>query len=518
MEGFQFSSRSRIVRVLVALAAAAAFLGAAGSPARAERNPRRSTLAITYGEGSSTRVNMMGVAVRAGRLGDAHVHRKQGRTNVRLSMDELPHPQSLGAFYTTYIAWAVAPEGQAENLAELPYGKSFEIELTTAFPSFGLIVTAEPHSAVRLPSPLVVAENAARGDTEGMLRTGRIEYGGAVGALYSTTDASEPGRPDFVTPLPLLGARHAVEIAKEADADTYAKSEFREADMKLAALEHNLPRGGKLPKASESMARDVMRLAEHARAVAEERGEQARLAAERRAASDSVARAQSDADRARIESERERDRAQDERDRASAASREAERQRSEAEQAKISEDQARRDAEAARLNEDQARRSAAEARLNEDRARGEAAAAQQEKLDIQQRLFQSLSAILETRREARGLIVSLSDVLFDFNRASLTPGAREKLSRLGGVLVAYPGSYRLQFEGHTDSIGSFDYNQRLSQDRAESVRLYLLGAGIPAERVASAVGFGETRPVASNDTASGRQMNRRVEIVVADLE
>jgi outer membrane protein OmpA-like peptidoglycan-associated protein len=495
--------------MLIALAAAAAILGGSATSALAASGPRRSTLAITYGEGSSTHVNLMGAATRPGRLGDAKVHRKQGRTNVRLSMDALPHPQVLGTFYTTYIAWAVAPEGQAENLAELPHGKSFDVALTTSFPTFGLVVTAEPHSGVRLPSPLVVAENAAREDTEGILRTGRIEYGGSVGTLYATSGAD--ARRDYATPLLLLGARHAVDIAKEADAETYASKEFREAGMKLAALEHTVPRNGRLPKASESMARDVMRLAEHARAVAVERSQEASLAAERRAASDNLARAQSDADRARAK-------ADEERERAAEASRTAERQRAEAEDARINEDRARRDAEAARLNEEQARRSAEESRIAEERARRDAEAAQREKADMQQRLFQSLSAILETRREARGLIVSLSDVLFDFNRASLTPGAREKLSRLGGVLLAYPGSYRLQFEGHTDSVGSYEYNERLSQDRAESVRLYMLGAGVPADRVASAIGFGETRPVASNDSGAGRQMNRRVEIVVADLD
>jgi outer membrane protein OmpA-like peptidoglycan-associated protein len=136
---------------------------------------------------------------------------------------------------------------------------------------------------------------------------------------------------------------------------------------------------------------------------------------------------------------------------------------------------------------------------------------------MQQHLYQSLSAILETRREARGLVVSLSDVLFDFDRATLTPGAREKLSRLAGILLAYPGEYHLDFEGHTDSIGSAAYNLGLSRDRAESVRQYLLGSGLPGARVGSVVGFGKERPVASNASEAGRQLNRRVEIVIADM-
>ena len=181
------------------------------------------------------------------------------------------------------------------------------------------------------------------------------------------------------------------------------------------------------------------------------------------------------------------------------------------EQARLQAEKARQEAERARVGEQLARTEA-------DRARLEAEEAQTDKARLQQQLYESLSAILETRREARGFIVSLSDVLFDFDRATLTPGAREKLSKLAGVLMAYPGTFRLEFEGHTDSVGSHGYNMRLSQDRAESVRIFIMQAGIPNDRLAGAVGFGKTRPVASNDTGAGRQMNRRVEIIVADLD
>jgi outer membrane protein OmpA-like peptidoglycan-associated protein len=411
-------------------------------------------------------------------------------------MESLPHPQALGSFYTTYLLWAVAPEGQAENLAELPHSKSFGIDVTTSFQSFGLIVTAEPHSAVRLPSPMVVAETAARQDTVGVLRAGQMEYGTAVGDLYAAVGPDDVPRRDFATPLLLLGARHAMDLAKHAGAETQARTELREAQAKLSMLEQIRPRRGKLPKEAESLARDVMRLAEHARGVSADRIEQARLDAERRAAGASIAMAMSDADR--------------ERARAAQA-------RSDAAEAKAAEDQARMQEEQARLQAQKAQQEAELARSDADRARLEAEQAQTDKAQLQQQLYESLSAILETRREARGFIVSLSDVLFDFDRATLTPGAREKLSKLAGVLMAYPGHFRLEFEGHTDSVGTHNYNMRLSQDRADSVRLYVMQAGIPTGRLAGAVGFGKTRPVASNDNAAGRQMNRRVEIIVADL-
>ncbi len=137
---------------------------------------------------------------------------------------------------------------------------------------------------------------------------------------------------------------------------------------------------------------------------------------------------------------------------------------------------------------------------------------------MEARLYRSISEILETRREARGLIVNLSDVLFDFDRATLTPGAREKLSRLVGILQAYARPYKIELEGHTDSVGSHGYNQHLSEDRARSVASYLREAGIPAARIVGARGFAETRPVASNDSAAGRQRNRRVELVIGGLE
>src|SRR3977135_4458996 len=95
----------------------------------------------------------------------------------------------------------------------------------------------------------------------------------------------------------------------------------------------------------------------------------------------------------------------------------------------------------------------------------------------------SFSEILETRREARGMIVNLSDVLFDFNQASLKPGAREKLSKIAGILLDYAGPYHMEIEGHTDAIGSQDYNQKLSEDRAQSVSSYLLKEGLPSDRI-----------------------------------
>jgi len=132
---------------------------------------------------------------------------------------------------------------------------------------------------------------------------------------------------------------------------------------------------------------------------------------------------------------------------------------------------------------------------------------------LRQRLQQQLNTILQTRDTARGLIVNMSDVLFDTNRYTLKPGAREKLAKVSGILLAYPG-LKVQVEGYTDSTGTPDYNQHLSEQRAMTVRDYLVGQGINMNSV-TAQGFGPNEPVASNATAAGRQQNRRVQMVVS---
>jgi outer membrane protein OmpA-like peptidoglycan-associated protein len=136
--------------------------------------------------------------------------------------------------------------------------------------------------------------------------------------------------------------------------------------------------------------------------------------------------------------------------------------------------------------------------------------------DLRGTILQQLNLILETRDTARGLVVNLSDVTLGTGQATLQPGAREKLARVSGILASHP-TLRLEVEGHTDSVGADAYNQDLSERRAAAVRNYLVQQGIPSSSIVS-VGFGKTRPVATNDTAEGRQMNRRVELIVSGEE
>lgn len=480
----------------------------------------RQVLAVKYNENKQTTVTMAGTAIAPRVMGKADVEYKKGRTNVRLEMESFENPQSLGAFYTAYVLWAVAPEGQAENLMELPIGKKFKIESTTKFQTFGLIITAEPHSRVELPSSVIVSENTLRLGTQGMITTSKIEYSGDPGTFYAIFSPNSPAtNADYNTPLMILGARRAVEIAQRADARKFADAELRDSELKLATLEQAWPRSRKASdlrdnaKKNSGLAHDVMRVAEQARKLSVERSDQARLSFERQQAGEDIAQAKSDADIARNQADR--------------ASNDAVRARIEAARAKASErDQTARaadEAETARKKVEQAQFEAARAKAGEiqalddaDRARLQAEEAKRQRDAAQQRLYVSLSEILETRREARGMIVNLSDVLFDTGQATLKPGAREKLSKLAGILLAYPGEYQIEIEGHTDSVGAEMFNLNLSRGRAESVRDYLVQNGIKSERVISARGFGEAKPVADNETASGRQVNRRVEIIIAD--
>jgi outer membrane protein OmpA-like peptidoglycan-associated protein len=464
-------------------------------------------LAFRFAPGRETRLDLIG-GPGGGRVGSVQVEREQGRAEVELEMPALPNPQLRGPLYTTYVLWALGPEGQAERLAELPHGRDIDVKATASLPGFAVLVTAEPHGLVARPGSALVARAVpVPGDDDRVVGSAidldAADVGWASGRLPGIGEA------DLLTPLLVLGARRAVQIARFEDDANLAEREMREAQAKLDALEQLWPERRKDQRAWEGLARDVMRLAENVRAVAAQRREEEEKLALRRNAAREVADAEQRTQTALSEAEKARQEAEAEREAAREALAAAQRERAEAERARVEADAARTTAQTA-LSE------AERARAQEEAARAEAERAQQDKAALQQQLERSLSAILETRREARGLIVSLSDVLFDTGRATLTAGAREKLSRVAGILLAYPGAYKVQIEGHTDSVGSEAYNQRLSESRARSVHTYLLQARVPPDRIVAVLGLGESTPVADNMVAAGRQRNRRVELVIDD--
>jgi len=477
----------------------------------------RTTKAVNYRHRSgSTKIDFRGTALLPEAAGEAIVNSKQGRIEINTRMEHLAPATQYGPEYLTYVMWAVTPEGRPKNLGEvLLNGTSSKLDVTTDLQTFGLIVTAEPYYAVTQPSDVVVMENVIRNDTVGTIEQIDAKYELLQRGQYvlnvNPSDIT-PMRMDKKTPLELYEARNAVRIARWTGADQYAADTLEKANVSLQNAEDELKgKAGKKTVAQNS--RDAAQEAEDARLITIRKMQDEQAAADKAAADQreadakaqamqaeadraSAERAKADAERAKAEAERVRIEAQAEAERAKAnAQAEADRAARE-----------RGDAEAA-----QAQAQSAQAQL--DQARQSAAQSEQEKAQLREQLRQQLNVILETRETARGLIVNMSDVLFDTGKYTLKPGAREKLAKIGGIVLAHPG-LKLQIEGHTDSIGGDEYNQRLSEDRANSVRDYLVSQGVPADAV-TARGFGKTQPVTDNSTAAGRQQNRRVELVVS---
>ena len=491
----------------------------------------RTTPAINYRpRRGDTKVDFKGTALMPQAVGEAKVSGEQGYMNVEAKFDKFASASSFGSEYLTYVLWAVTPEGRATNLGEVQIsGEDAEIKVTTELQAFGLIVTAEPYFAVTQPSDVVVMENVVRAGTEGSVEVIQAKYELLRrGSYLMNQDASklklkplEPG-----SPLDLAQARNAVELARLAGADRYAEETFNKAAGLLATAEtaREKRQGG---NAVMQPARQAAQTAEDARLIGLQRQEESFVAAEKarvlareqnalnlaQAEAARSRQAELDAQAARTARDLAERQAQTDaaaRTAAELSARTAAAGQATAERATADADAARSAAETARAQAVAAQQ-AAEAQTRQ--AQGVAAQSEQDKTVLREQLRTQLNVILETRETARGLIVNLSDVLFDTASSSLKPGAREKLARVSGILVSHDG-LRLAVEGHTDSVGTDVYNQGLSERRAESVRAYLVDQKFTATSV-GATGFGEGQPVATNDTASGRQQNRRVELVVS---
>lgn len=483
----------------------------------------RTTAAINYRPRSGdTKVDFAGTALLPEARGYAEVSGEKGYIRIDAHFDELQPATRFGPEYLTYVLWAITPEGRATNLGEVQVDdKDARIKVTTELQAFGMIVTAEPYFAVTQPSDVVVMENIVRDGTKGRVETVQAKYELLKRGTYLMNQ--DPSRLkvklDPGAPLDLAEARNAVALARIAGADRYAADSFNKANALLSEAEvarEKRKRGNEVMQP----ARQAAQTAEDARLIALQRQEeeyasqQRALAAQRER--DALDRAKAEEARAQAE-ESKRQQAELDARAAAEATAAAQRERLEIERARQEALKAQSDAEAARAAAERARQTAdAEAqaaRQQLQQAQAAAAQSEQEKNALRDKLREQLNVILETRETARGLIVNLSDVLFDTGSATLKPGAREKLARVAGILSAHPDLH-IEIEGHTDSVGGDDYNQRLSERRAASVQSYLLQQKI-APAAVGIEGFGESRPVATNDTAAGRQQNRRVELVVS---
>jgi outer membrane protein OmpA-like peptidoglycan-associated protein len=457
----------------------------------------RTTKAINYNHRSgSTNIDFRGTALMPDASGEAKVESKQGVINIDAHMKKMKPATNYGPEYLTYVMWAITPEGRATNVGEvLLNGDNSKLNATTELQSFGLIVTAEPYFAVTQPSDVVVMENFVRHDTTGTIEEVDAKYELLQRGQYvlnvNPSDIKSLGL-DRRVPLELYEARNAVQIARAAGAQQYASDTYLKAVQGLENAESFLKgKAGKKPIGT--VAREAIQMAEDARIITVKKIMEEQLANERQAGADREA----DSEKARVSAQAETERV--------------------AQQANASRVTAQNEADRVKLETD-AQQANAQAETEKARVAAQQAdqgrlKAEAEKTELRAQLLQQFNLILETRDTPRGLVVNMSDVLFDTGKYSLRPAAREKLAKVGGIIMGHPG-LRLDVEGYTDSIGGDEYNQKLSEQRGGSVRDYLTQEGIASASIASK-GFGKGQPVASNDTAEGRQRNRRVELVIS---
>jgi len=439
--------------------------------------------------GGASKVVFVGSEAAPNASGEAKVEAKKGGTDIELKIKGMPQPTSFGTEFLTYILWSVTPDGSTSNLGEIQVDKNGEGKLNTSTPSqtFALGVTAEPYSAVALPSEIVVLVNDTTKKTKGKI------YPENSYKLMKRSEYAKQGNPLALTldlkkvPLEMYEARNAVDIAKSKGAEKYAPEVFAKATGSLQMTENSLTAKEDKSKIITN-ARQTIQFAEDARALSAQRQEAERIQNEKDAA----------AAKAKAEAEAQ-------------AAAEAQRQ-AELTAAKEAQMKAEAEAKQAQMKAEADAKQAAE-KAKADAAKDEAERAKAATATLRAQLLQQLNSILQTTDTPRGLVVNMADVLFDFGKYDLKPDAQIKLAKLAGIIQAHPG-LNLAIEGHTDNIGGDEGNMKLSQQRADAVRGFLVQLGLAQDAV-TAVGLGKAEPVADNSTNEGRQKNRRVEIIVS---
>ena len=477
----------------------------------------RTTRAVSYRHRSgATKINFQGTDLMPAAAGEAKVESKRGALEIEVEFSGLDRPTSFGNEYLTYVLWAISPEGRPVNIGEVLVGDNHrsKLDVTTDLQAFAMIVTAEPYYAVRRPSNVVVLENAVRSDTHGTTEDVDAKYelidrGGYVPTGYKFDPVVLNAR----LPLEFFEARNAMRIAKSAGAERYAATSFEKAVRQMNEADELASGKHENKKSLISLSREVVQTAEDAREISVKHIDEERAEGERRAGEGREASA-----RARAEEETQR------RVTAEIGAADADRRGKEADRRNLDAQATAQQAQDAQANAERDRNDAQQkqqiAEADSDRNRAAAASsdaqlqqAVRDREELRARLLQQFNLILETRDTARGLVVNMSDVLFDSGKFTLRPMAREKLAKISGIVLAYP-SLKLTIEGNTDSVGTETFNQELSERRAEGVRSYLTQQGVP-ETSTTAKGYGKNQPIASNDTPEGRQQNRRVELIVS---
>lgn len=434
----------------------------------------------------STHVNFIGTELMLGAHGEAKVDSLTGKTQISVHFTGLTPANGFGKEYLTYVLWAISADGRPQNLGELELaGDKASLDVTTSFQSFGLIVTAQPYFAVSQPSDVVVLKNVFTDKTQGVLEEVNVHYQLLPRGLYAPTEGAH-SNPMPVTDrehiaLPLYEAYNAQRIAQQVGADKYAADIMQEVQTDLQNAQSIQDSKHRDVKMEFTDAREAVERAEDARLTTLRKQDEER----QRQTQEAKQQAQMQAQQAQLQAQQ----AQASADRAAAQKAEA--------------DAARARAEA----------EAADARAQAADAQRQAQQSQQSAADAREKLRTQLNNVLETTETARGLIVHMGDVLFDTNKYTLKSNAQVSLAKVATILTIYP-NLKVQVEGYTDSTGAPAYNQTLSENRADSVRDFLVQNGVPQTSV-TAQGFGATNFVADNSTGTGRQQNRRVNLVVS---
>jgi outer membrane protein OmpA-like peptidoglycan-associated protein len=445
----------------------------------------------------TTHVAFIGTNLLPNASGKADVKSERGVITVNADFKGLTPANGFGPEYLTYVLWAISPDGNPLRLAEiLPDGTKNNVSVTVPSQAFGMIVTAEPYFAVSTPSDVIVLKNVFTDRTNGVLETvdakaTLLPRGVYADATDGAHTVSNPITRNEQSPLELYEAYNAQRIAKDAGAEKYAPEIYTRAQQDLTNA----------ADIDSSKHRDKKLEITYARGAVE-RFADARVATLRKKA----AERQQNAELAKVQAQ------------ANAAASQAEAQQSalQAEKAREAAQQAQLQAQQSQLAKAQADAAAAQAQAQALSANQRADAANERAANAEQmreKLRAQLNEVLQTTETARGLIVNLSDVLFDTGKYTLKPNTQVSLARIAGIFQSYPG-LKIQVEGYTDSTGSVDRNQALSQNRANTTMNFLISQGVAPANI-SGQGYGESDPVADNATAAGRAQNRRVELVVS---
>ena len=465
----------------------------------------RSIQAVSYRNRSGwTKIDFQGTSLAPQAKGTAKVNSRLGHMEIQFDLKNIPPASQFGSEFLTYVLWAITPDGHASNLGEVVLSSdgSYKATVTTALQSFGLIITAEPYFAVRQPSDVVVMENVVRQDTLGkyevidakyeLLQRGEYTY-----QVPASQQKSVLLNSDKKSPLALYEAMNAVQIARYAKADQYGFDTFQDAVKLLQQAQDYRDRKQWNP--ATMTAREAVQKAEDARIISLRKQRDLALQKER----EEAAARQAAAQQAALLAKQQADLAKQQAD-AEAL------RRQQAQQQALLEAQQRAVAEKAKADADAARAQAQQAAAEAERLRQQA---ENDKNQLRAQLLQQFNSVLPTTETPRGLVVNMQDVLFDTGKYTLKDPAKLALAKLSGIILSHPG-LSLQVEGYTDSTGSDAFNQKLSEQRANTVRDFLLSQGLSGPNM-TAIGYGKQFPVASNDTATGRQLNRRVELVVS---